>query len=229
MDYVSRASRFCEIVRQTGIAQPANSWSCAAFLVVSLWVVKRTNREELNNDFAANWGYFYAAVVALIGLGSFWNHAALSRAGGTADVEGMFLLVSFLSLYALHRLVGLSRTWLISLLVLANIPLTYIASLPGPITDYVFALLVVAVIGLELLVQLSHRYQAKNSYFWLGFFVLAIAFGVWQLDIRGIWCNPNSLIQGHALWHILTAIVPGILYLYYSSESVRTAVISGEL
>jgi hypothetical protein len=38
-----------------------------------------------------------------------------------------------------------------------------------------------------------------------------------MLDLNHIVCDPDGLLQGHAVWHILTAASAGLLYLYYRS------------
>jgi len=229
MDFVSRASRFCELVRPVGIAQPIDSWSNGFFVIVTILIVWDISKRKLTSPFAAKWGYLYAVIVALIGLTSFWNHATLSHAGGTADVESMFLLASFLILYGLSRLTSFKSAWQIALLVLANIPLTYIASLPGPITDYTFAFLILAVIGLELIIYISHRYSIKIAHFGWALLSLLAGYLIWQLDVRGIWCNPTSFWQGHAFWHLLTAVAAGLFYLNLASERPKIAEVVGGL
>jgi hypothetical protein len=47
---------------------------------------------------------------------------------------------------------------------------------------------------------------------------LALAFGIWILDLSHIVCAPHSLLQGHAVWHLLCAASGGFVYVYYRSE-----------
>jgi hypothetical protein len=39
-----------------------------------------------------------------------------------------------------------------------------------------------------------------------------------QLDIAGRFTGPDTWLQGHALWHILTSLSLGCIYLYSRSE-----------
>ncbi len=48
--------------------------------------------------------------------------------------------------------------------------------------------------------------------------LLAVAFGIWQLDLHGLICDPESLLQGHGAWHILDAGAAYCMFLYYYSE-----------
>jgi hypothetical protein len=35
------------------------------------------------------------------------------------------------------------------------------------------------------------------------------------LDVTRTWCDPHSLLQGHAIWHVLSAICLGFAFLHY--------------
>ena len=52
---------------------------------------------------------------------------------------------------------------------------------------------------------------------------MLVAFGIWLLSNAG-WCDPASLLQGHAAWHLLCALAAYWLFRLYASErSVNTA------
>lgn len=212
---LERSSRFCEAVSQTGIAQPVNSWSCVIFLIVGWMIFSRIRKSGRLIEGSRTYSYLYAGMVTLIGLTSFYGHSTLSFWGGLADFESMFLLVSFILLLGVSCFVKISIRTLLLMLLFLNIPLTYVSGLPSPITDITFALFVTAVIAMELLLQFDGKRTGKK-YFWIALGLLTVGFAIWQLDTRGIWCNPDSIIQGHAIWHVLTASSAGVLYWYLS-------------
>ncbi len=49
---------------------------------------------------------------------------------------------------------------------------------------------------------------------------LGVAFGIWNLDLNNIMCAPHSLLQGHAVWHLLCALSTYLLYRYYCSATL---------
>ena len=53
--------------------------------------------------------------------------------------------------------------------------------------------------------------------------ILFAAGSVWILDRQRVVCEPDSLLQGHAVWHILTAVSIFFVYLYYRSGSLDVA------
>jgi hypothetical protein len=42
--------------------------------------------------------------------------------------------------------------------------------------------------------------------------IMAFAFVLWVLDITKLVCEPSSILQLHALWHVLDAVVVWLLY-----------------
>jgi hypothetical protein len=48
-----------------------------------------------------------------------------------------------------------------------------------------------------------------------------VAFTIWNLDQHGTLCTPDSLFQGHAVWHLLGATSLWLTFLYYRSERAR--------
>ena len=48
---------------------------------------------------------------------------------------------------------------------------------------------------------------------------MSVAATLWILDRSNVLCNPTSIFQGHALWHILTAVAVLTTYLSYRTET----------
>ena len=56
---------------------------------------------------------------------------------------------------------------------------------------------------------------------------LAAGFALWlPSQTGGPLCDPDSLLQGHAAWHLLPAATTGCFYVYWCSED-RTGGSSG--
>ena len=56
---------------------------------------------------------------------------------------------------------------------------------------------------------------------WLGLAggIFLIALLIWQLShTEGLLCFPESVFQGHAVWHLLCAVSTAAIYVYYQSE-----------
>jgi hypothetical protein len=48
---------------------------------------------------------------------------------------------------------------------------------------------------------------------------MMFAFVIWALDRERLICYPDSLLQGHALWHTLGAVAATCLFRSYEEEA----------
>ena len=55
-------------------------------------------------------------------------------------------------------------------------------------------------------------------FYLLGILAKAVAFAIWIMDQQGTLCVPDSLVQGHAIWHLLGALSIWLNFSYYRSE-----------
>jgi dihydroceramidase len=84
----------------------------------------------------------------------------------------------------------------------------------------VFALLLIGVLGMELYQRRAAPVFVETKWLWRALAIFAAAFVIWIVDITKAACLPNSILQGHAIWHLLGAASAYCLYLYFRSESV---------
>jgi hypothetical protein len=79
--------------------------------------------------------------------------------------------------------------------------------------------LILGVIAVEAAVHWLRRpLRIETGFFIASLVCFLLAFAVNMLDENGALCVPASLWQWHAVWHLLTAVSTGLLYLYYRSE-----------
>ena len=61
--------------------------------------------------------------------------------------------------------------------------------------------------------------RTHTPYFWAGFGSYLIATIIWEPSrTDGPLCDPDSLLQGHALWHLLGAVAMWCFYKYFRTE-----------
>jgi hypothetical protein len=213
---------FCEAIGPGFVRQPIGTWSNLAFVLVGLLILEDVLRpaSARSNLLAQRrtYGVVYAVAVILIGLGSWFYHASLTFVGQWFDVMGMYLLGTFMLLYCCARLRPLSsRTFALSYVLFNLAPAISLIVVPE-LRRYLFGLLLVATIALEVVIRRQHVAQIRTGYFIAALLIYLLAQIIWTLDLNRIVCDPNGLLQGHALWHILTATSAGLLYWYYRSE-----------
>jgi len=209
---------FCEAIRSEGIKQPANSWSSLGFVVVAVLVVVRLARKPHDRRAAY---LLYVLALVVVGLGSAWFHATLTFNAQFADVLGMYLVATFALLYSIGRLRPLSSTALVSCYIAVNVVLAMLLYWHPVVRRYVFAAQLLAALGVEILIRRRHGPIAATRHLSKAAAIMAVAFMIWILDFTRVVCRPESLIQGHAIWHILGAVAAWYLFRYYH-ESHQT-------
>jgi hypothetical protein len=169
-----------------------------------------------------------------LGLGSGLFHASLTRWGQQLDVGAMYapLLVGIainLGRYAPRRWrVSANFTLPIWTVLVAAVVLTaallylYKWSMSA---SQVLPLLILTVVAFSVADCIpyprgSHHSTLSKRWLLVALACLVLAITFRQLDVAGRFGTPDSLVQGHAIWHLLTAASLGAMYLYYRSESV---------
>jgi uncharacterized protein YfiM (DUF2279 family) len=227
-DDVGRGGGFCEAPRSGWIRQPANTWSNLAFVVAGLCVAwYATDRVRLGLTLGAHpaLATAYAVLVVLLGPGSMAMHATQTDLGGHVDLLSMYLLSGFAVAYALMRWTGRGPGTLLAVFALAvaagmlvhlrggSVPLL------GHLGNAVFGVQLLTAVGLE--VALLRRSSPRQD-MWFGLAsigVLAVAFAIWTTGQEGHpWCDPDTLLQHHAAWHVLCAVAAYLLFRHYAAE-----------
>lgn len=220
---------FCESLRTGTIRQPANTYSNLGFVLIGLLIVSMLRRNRgiqqsggtVRNNLINNVPVYttvYGWAVVLVGLFSMFYHASMTFVGQWFDVMAMYLLASFIILYNLARTLRWSGQKFVSLYITANIVLGTLLAYVPLMRRQLFGGLVALGLVTELYDQIRRKPTINRWYLVAAAVSLGLAFTIWILDIKHIWCSTHSLIQGHSFWHLLCATSSGFMYLYYSSE-----------
>ena len=208
---------FCEAIRAGPIRQPANAFSSLAFVVVALLVLRAANPRAHP---APAYRAVYTIALIIIGLGSAFYHASLTFAGQFIDVMGMYFIATFVVLYALGRLRHLEPRAVAMIYVVINGGLAWILLAIPELRRYAFAAIILLGLALEYHARKRSGSVAGKKRLGYAAGLIAIGFVIWTLDITRVVCSPHSVVQGHALWHVLGAAASWQLYRYYRSEAV---------
>jgi hypothetical protein len=199
---------FCEAPRLADgagpLLQPANALSSLGFAVVAAMVMRRARG-------AADCGY--ASALLVVGAASFAYHATLTFATQTADVLGMYLLATWFLVATVARRRGWpsARAALVygasNLLLLAGLILVPDAR------RYVFAALILTTV----LTATPRERRALVP----ALVALGASFAIWTFDLLHWWCTPDSLLQGHALWHVGSVVAAWLAWERFAAASDR--------
>lgn len=222
---VGRGANFCEAARSGALKQPANSWSNLGFVIAGLLIASRVSSTSL---MPVGLQTFYACVVVLLGPASAAMHATQSALGGQLDLLSMYLIAGFAASYAWVRLVR--RGPIAFAAAYASCVLA--CELAGlwtrriPVVQYAgnlaFALLLVSAVAIETVLWQRGETRRTIGFGFAALGSMLVAFFVWNMSQHG-WCASDSLLQGHAVWHLLCAVAAFFLYRLYASERPRLA------
>ena len=210
---------FCESASaHSPIRQTANTFSSLAFVFSGALVMTRPK-------ITSRMPHVYSVVMGLsiitIGVGSAFYHASLTFIGQFFDVFGMFLLAAFMLVYSWERIWNLRRTTGLGLYLALNIFLSWLQVAIPYTRRYAFAIVLIVALLFEFYFRLKAKPPIEVRWLRLGIGLLSVAYVIWVLDNTRRVCFENSLLQGHALWHILCAVSVFFLHRYYVSEALK--------
>ena len=167
------------------ILEPGNTWSNLAFIfcgLIILFYFKDFPRRKL------------AAVAFFsVGVGSMLFHGTQTFLGQTVDVLGMYMMVTFLTLYLWKKDFS-TILWLG-----INSGLLGILWFYPEVRRWLFMAMVLG------LVIYSIKRSIKSKYLYGSILSMILGQVVWNIDRLKIVCDPSSPISGHFFWHIFSA------------------------
>ncbi len=205
---------WCEAELCAWVTNPANTWSNALYIVLGLVMWREARRRR-----SRALSLFGPAGVA-VGVFSLVYHASYTWFLQFFDFVGMFLFCFIVLTLNARRLgwigpekqsafygVGVA-------LFSALVPVLF--EMGVPIQGLVLVL-VLAMIGQEIALRTAGGGPRPDYRFWyaaLALIALAATFSL--LDVTRAWCDPHDhWLQGHALWHVFSALSLYALFLFY--------------
>lgn len=154
-----------------------------------------------------------------LGVGSAFFHASLTYVGQRVDMNATYsILLTLVGITVYHLADGLrltrqqQRLWVLTTgaVIVAFIPL----ALRIPSSRLVPALILLLNAGM-LVHYFQFRKQRSIGVILLSLVLVVLAIYIRTLDVRKIGCDPYSYFQGHALWHLLTALSSFCSYCFF--------------
>ena len=213
----------------------ANTWSNLAYVIVGLYALALGVSDQRSRPARAG-GYviqtpamslLFGAACCYLGFGSGLYHASLTSWGQQLDVAAMYVpLLACLAMHLGRWACAARGQWefpaapiwpvLTGLVVVTSYLLyRYKWSMSASVVLTTLILLV-GLLGLLDVFFARHRMRFR----WLGWSSVALfaAITCRQLDVAGKFSGPDAWFQGHAIWHVLTALSLACLYAYYRCE-----------
>lgn len=229
----SNATGFCEASLAGVIKQPVNTWSNAGFVLFGLWAGWQSYRDVAAKKSAA-WAnrlvttYHFPAALAscsvLIGIGSTALHASTTAWGAEFDHLAMHIWGGWCIAYALVRLFRANdrEFYSVWLMLIGGVVTRIVIGQPYAIYgSTLFALMITIAVLIEALGRWRNRSLIRMDTHYLAWSIaiFAVADGCRRIGSENsVYCDPHSIWQGHAAWHLLSAGATAFLYLYVRSE-----------
>jgi len=210
---------FCEMPRDGGlILQPANSWSSFGYAFVGFLMILLARGKDWGSAFPPLAASTLGIAAIIVGIGSVLLHATLTLWGQFFDVLGMYLVSGFFLVSAVVKWLRIPDRRASAYYAILCVVLVTILYMMPEVRRWLFGVVLLAAIILELAFARPLRLQVRAGYYIAGLVANGIAFVIWNLDQNGQICAPESLLQGHAIWHLLGALALWFAFLYYRSE-----------
>ncbi len=189
----------CDQDRMGFFEQPASAITSAAFVVAAAGILVGRPRESVTP--AREQQSVLALLVAGIGVGSFVQHGPHPDWQAYAHDLPLAAVLVFVAADAASDLTGreLSRGWWL----VPSAAMVPVVAVGPTASTAVQAAMAVAAITLNLLRALRRPALRTTMLTALATVVAGAVLG--RLTGRSGQCGPDSLVQGHALWHVLAA------------------------
>ncbi len=214
--YGAPSIKWCEETLCHIISEPANTWSNIGYIISSLilfiWT-KKTQHNELK---------WLAPAMFLMGAASFFFHMSNYYISQILDFIGMYLFVFWLMVLNLRKVGLISK----SKQVITEVVITLISTLA---VHYMYThhmnfqiIVTTGVITIIITEFITFRRSKKKrhyKYFWTSMGLIGFAQLFSQVDLKRIICDPKEhIFQGHAIWHVISAIALTIAYKHWEQE-----------
>ncbi|MCG8670556.1 MAG: ceramidase [Pseudomonadales bacterium] len=202
---------WCEENLCSWIVNPANTWSNLAYIFLGMLILKMTKDQKTLRMFGP--------ATIFVGVGSFLWHASFTFVFQFVDFLAMFAFGAVPLVLNLRRLniIGPSNQFTVfySYVVGMSVLLFIFYWVEIPYQSLVFVSIIAAVL-MEIVLYRRGTENVGYKNLLLAAVSMGVAFGFSLADVTGVFCDPqNHIIQGHAIWHILSAASIGFWFLFY--------------
>lgn len=214
--------------------QPSNTYSNLAYVFFGLFILllAQADSSQPGNSGLNRLEQFPTLSVLVgscfvyLGVGSAFFHASLTTIGQRVDMNATYaLMLSLISVAVYHIFHTIRLTprrqliWV--LIVLVVIAYFWLLAPRLPSSRLLPALILVLTVGMLI----NYGQFRRQRLLWLVIASVALTFvaiKIRTMDVRKINCDPYSVLQGHAIWHLLTGLSSFCAYLFFRITTLNT-------
>jgi hypothetical protein len=196
----------CERLRDGLVAQPVNAASALAYLLAAAWLAGQGARRDAAPRREA---LAFGLAVAAAGVGSVDFHGPGSPAARWLHDAGLCAAVSFVAVHDLARLAGARGRAVPAWAATAGAGGVLLGLVPragGAVAGALGLLVAAGEVAVARRRPRGGSWTGPSGAYRAGVVALAVGAACWWLGrTGGPLCDPDSPLQGHAAWHLLTA------------------------
>ncbi|MDH5657608.1 MAG: ceramidase [Spirochaetia bacterium] len=211
---------FCESSGSSVLKQPVNTLSNLSFNIMgpllAFYYHYRKRIEKRQTAMPSAFHMLYLCLYTLTGTASFVFHATLSKAGGALDIIIMNAFAVFVLMYSLREMIQIKKiVFFICFMMLFSV-MSAVKLIYDMYDLEIFAAVLSAGLLMEIVILYRTKFSAGKSFFsGIGLFLVSFIFWFLSRKESDILCMPDSILQPHALWHVLNSLSMAFLYFHY--------------
>ncbi|MGB8252026.1 MAG: ceramidase domain-containing protein [Anaerolineaceae bacterium] len=219
---------FCEAIGTGLIRQPINAYTNIAYILAGLIIIiflsrTKNKRKTISpiTELPRRLLILFGLASIAVGIGSFIYHASFIFLGEQLDDDSMYLIGSFMLFYAIAHQRKLTAVKFIMLFMVLNLIFEGLIFFFPVIRGMLFGILIVVSL---VITQTSIRrglISDPKQQFMTSIELFAAAYLIWILDKTHYLCYPTSIFQGHAIWHILSAVAGLMMFFFMDADYER--------
>lgn len=231
---------YCEFNRvDRFVHQPMNTYSNVVYFYLGVFILGIAQEDaKRQGQWKPNRLENFPLLSALMGacfvylsVGSAFFHASLTYAGQRVDMNATYaimLTLAGIALYhVLHR-ITLTATqkngWVLALLTIIGLFLKIALLIPS---SRLVPALILLLNGLMIVNYIQFRRERSIWLIIVSLVLIVAVIRIRTLDVQKVGCDPQSFFQGHALWHVLTALSSFCSYAFFrfTGKGLRTRIV----
>lgn len=196
----------CEDIGDGFLNQPVNAISSGAYTVFGLWLVWRAIRRRGDEKSVE---IIYGLALASVGIGSIAFHGPVPPGARLLHDLTIAAVLAVIAARNLGVLLGWQRRAILGTAGLVTIAVGAVMAVAPDAGNLLTGVVGAAAVITEVIVYRTgvRRFSQRVARILIGVAVLLATAGIINVLGRtgGPICDPDSLFQGHAVWHVLTA------------------------
>lgn len=222
---------YCELDRVNDFFhQTINTYSNLVYfflgtIVVQIALHDKKNKKNINQNLLQQFpliSFFFGCCLIYLCLASAFFHASLTWIGERADMNATYSIAITLigiSCYRLFAKQDTSNKFKIAYVLFLFFSVLLFIEIYLYTSSFVLLPLLLLVVAICTVINYLQNKENYNVYLQiLSLLFLTGAFILRTLDVKKIGCDPVSVYQGHAVWHLFTGMSAFLLYWFYRSE-----------